>query len=168
VFDSNATASSTVYGTVFGANWDANWSLHPSLPGPLGTVGTRHPQSPGGYWIDYYHWQINTYSSCVSLISSASQPRITFDTFMQSVVQPVGADAAMGVNYGSNPACTSPATSPSPVGSHPSTCMGVVDPNYSTSYVAGIVTVKPAPPSSPHRLRNIRTYFETPSSFLRF
>ena len=106
VVDSNATTSSTVHEAVFGTNWDANWSLDPSLPGPLRTVGTPHLRFPGGYWIDYYHWQTNTYSSCVSLVSPGLFVRTTFDTFMQSVVQPIGADAVIGVNYGSNPTCT--------------------------------------------------------------
>ena len=104
--DSNATNSSTVHKAVFGANWDANWGLDPSLPGPLRTVGTTHFRFPGGYWIDYYHWQTNVYSSCVSLVAPGLTVLETFDTFMQSVVQPIGADAVIGVNYGSNPTCT--------------------------------------------------------------
>ena len=40
-----------------------------------------------------------------------------------------------------NPACTTTATSSSPVGNYPSTCSGAADPNYAISYTAGQVTV---------------------------
>jgi hypothetical protein len=43
------------------------------------------------------------------------------------------------------PICTTTATSSSPVGPYPSTCMGAVDPNYAISYVPGSVALNPAP-----------------------
>jgi hypothetical protein len=43
------------------------------------------------------------------------------------------------------PTCATTATSATPVGSYPSTCMGAVDPNYTITYVAGSVTVGPVP-----------------------
>jgi len=39
------------------------------------------------------------------------------------------------------PACSTTATSASPVGSYPSSCSGAADPNYAISYVAGQVSV---------------------------
>jgi FtsP/CotA-like multicopper oxidase with cupredoxin domain len=41
--------------------------------------------------------------------------------------------------------CTTTATSNSPVGSYPITCVGAVDPNYTITYVMGTVTVTPVP-----------------------
>ena len=46
------------------------------------------------------------------------------------------------------PTCSTTATSSSPAGPHPSSCTGAVDPNYSISYVAGSVSVGPAPSST--------------------
>jgi hypothetical protein len=43
------------------------------------------------------------------------------------------------------PTCTTTATSHSAVGSYPSSCTGAVDANYTIGYVAGTVTVTPAP-----------------------
>jgi hypothetical protein len=42
------------------------------------------------------------------------------------------------------PACTTTASSTSPVGTYASACSGAVDPNYAFTYVAGTVTVTPA------------------------
>ncbi len=39
------------------------------------------------------------------------------------------------------PTCSTTATSTSPVGPYPSTCLGAVDPNYTISYVSGTVTI---------------------------
>ena len=46
------------------------------------------------------------------------------------------------------PACTTTATTASPVGTYPSSCSGAVDPNYAISYVPGTVTVT-APDTTP-------------------
>jgi hypothetical protein len=43
------------------------------------------------------------------------------------------------------PTCTTTATASSPVGSYPTTCSGGVAPNYTFDYVAGALTVTPAP-----------------------
>jgi len=43
------------------------------------------------------------------------------------------------------PACSTTATSSSPVGNYPSTCAGAGSTNYTISYTAGTVTVNPAP-----------------------
>jgi hypothetical protein len=43
------------------------------------------------------------------------------------------------------PTCSTTASSSSPAGSYPSTCSGAADPNYTISYVAGTVTLTPAP-----------------------
>jgi hypothetical protein len=43
------------------------------------------------------------------------------------------------------PTCTTTATSTSPVGTYPITCAGAVDANYTITYVAGTVSITPAP-----------------------
>ncbi len=43
------------------------------------------------------------------------------------------------------PTCATTATSSSPPGTYPTTCTGAADPNYTISYVAGTLTVLPAP-----------------------
>jgi subtilase family serine protease len=47
--------------------------------------------------------------------------------------------------FSSPPTCTTTAVSTSNVGDYPSSCSGALDPNYTFSYVAGQVTVTPAP-----------------------
>lgn len=64
---------------------------------------------PGGSTSDFYHWQTNTYSSCMSSYYSGPVPSTgawTFDQFMQAIPIPVGAQVAITVNYGSNQNCT--------------------------------------------------------------
>jgi hypothetical protein len=61
---------------------------------------------PGGLLSDYYHWQTHTYGPCAPFPSPAAAT--SFDTWMQSVAQPMKADVAITVNYGSNAACTGP------------------------------------------------------------
>jgi len=46
------------------------------------------------------------------------------------------------------PTCSTTATSSSPAGPYPSSCTGAVDANYTISYVAGSVSVGPAPSST--------------------
>ena len=53
----------------------------------------------------------------------------------------VNGDTALAMQ----PACTTAATSSSPVGNYPTTCKGAADPNYAISYVAGTLTVAPVP-----------------------
>jgi hypothetical protein len=59
---------------------------------------------PGGLISDYYHWQTNSFSSCVAQYGLIS--RTTFDQFMQQVAQPLGVDVNITINYGSNAACS--------------------------------------------------------------
>jgi hypothetical protein len=51
----------------------------------------------------------------------------------------VGGDSAAVLT--TQPSCTTTATSSSPVGSYPITCSGALAPNYSSSYVAGTLSV---------------------------
>jgi FtsP/CotA-like multicopper oxidase with cupredoxin domain len=48
-------------------------------------------------------------------------------------------------NLTTQPICSTTATSASPVGTYPVTCMGALDPNYAISYIAGTLTVTAAP-----------------------
>ena len=58
---------------------------------------------PGGALSDFYHWQTNTYSTC-----SAITPEASFDTWMQNLVQPLGADVAITINNATNADCSGP------------------------------------------------------------
>ena len=67
----------------------------------LSSAGINLIRWPGR--ADFYHWQTNSYSVCSPALSSAAA---AFDTWMTTIVKPLGADVAITVNYGSNPACT--------------------------------------------------------------
>jgi MBG domain (YGX type)/Putative Ig domain len=54
-------------------------------------------------------------------------------------------DGDTAASLTTQPTCGTTATASSPVGSYPSTCAGAVDPAYTIGYVAGTVTVNPAP-----------------------
>ena len=83
-----------------------------------------------------------------TLTITASSPTITYGAV--PTITPLYSGFAGGDNASSlttPPTCSTTATSSSPVSGspYPSTCSGAVDPNYSIGYVAGAVTVKPAP-----------------------
>ena len=62
---------------------------------------------PGGLLSDYYHWQSHSYGPCSPYPNPPSATG--FDTWMQAIVQPLKADVAITVNYGTNATCTGPA-----------------------------------------------------------
>jgi FG-GAP-like repeat len=75
----------------------------PTYISPLASAGVGLIRWPGGAGADYYHWQNNTFSVCsVFNIQSTN----AFDAWMENFVGPLGADVAITVNYGTNPACT--------------------------------------------------------------
>ncbi len=59
---------------------------------------------PGGLISDYYHWQSHSYGPCSPYPNPPSAT--AFDTWMQAIVQPLKADVAVTVNYGTNATCT--------------------------------------------------------------
>ena len=85
------------------------------------------------------------------LTVTASSPAMTYGAAAPAVTPVysgfVGGDSASSLTTA--PACSTTATSSSPVGSYPSSCSGAVDANYDISYVAGTVTVNPALASVP-------------------
>ena len=120
----NAQASklATISKSVFGVNLSASMDL-------TNTYATYDPMMaafrnanfgivrwPMAGISDYYHWQTNSFSSCSSIWNPIA--RTTFDQFMQQVVQPLGVDVNITVNYGSN-----------------STCTGGADPNEAAAWV---------------------------------
>jgi hypothetical protein len=75
---------------------------------PLWTgAGTALFRWPGGLLADYYHWQTHSYGPCAPWPNPPSAT--AFDTWMKAIVQPMNADVAVTVNYGTNPTCTGPA-----------------------------------------------------------
>ena len=61
---------------------------------------------PGGLLSDYYHWKTHSYGSCSPFPNPPAET--SFDTWMQAVAQPMKANVAVTVNYGTNATCTGP------------------------------------------------------------
>ena len=90
----------TIPDTAFGVNtavWDNNM-LSPDVPDRLHQAGVTLLRFPGGSLSDIYHWQHN---SLTPGKGSYVNPNNTFDAFM-NIVQRVGAQAMITVNYGTN------------------------------------------------------------------
>jgi hypothetical protein len=64
-----------------------------------------------------------------TMVSGATVPTLTYVTIPSSLA------------FTTAPACTTTATSASPIGTYPITCVGGVAPNYSLSYTGGTMTV---------------------------
>jgi hypothetical protein len=69
----------------------------------LSSAGVHLIRWPGGALSDFYHWQTNTYSACSTYLAFSGN---AFDTWMQTIAQPLGAEVTITVNYGTNAACT--------------------------------------------------------------
>ncbi|HET9013982.1 MAG TPA: hypothetical protein VFN57_00175 [Thermomicrobiaceae bacterium] len=98
-------AQATVGPVAVGLN-TAVWDGHlqdAAVPGLLAGVGTKLLRFPGGSTADVYHWQTN---SITPGQAGYANPANTFDSFMQHVARPAGAQAMVTVNYGSNAAGT--------------------------------------------------------------
>lgn len=61
---------------------------------------------PGGLLSDYYHWQTHSYGPCAPWPNPPAEN--LFDTWMKAVAQPMHADVAITVNYGTDITCTGP------------------------------------------------------------
>ena len=73
------------------------------LPEKLKAAGVTALRFPGGSYSDCYHWK--THSATVGTTLYIN-PNDTFDNFMTKDVLPLGAQAVITVNYGSNAAGT--------------------------------------------------------------
>lgn len=108
--DANSTSLGTVSKDVFGVNQFAYENQSgATVTAALQSAGGGIIRYPGGSTSDFYHWQTNTYSSCMSSYYPGSVPSTgawTFDQFMQAIPIAVGAQVAITVNYGSNQNCT--------------------------------------------------------------
>ncbi len=85
---------------------------------------------------------------------TASSPAMTYGGAVPAIT-PVYSGLVAGDTAASlttPPACSTAATSTSPVGSYSSTCSGAVDPNYAISYTAGSVGRGPSA-AQHHRLQ---------------
>ncbi len=83
-------------------------SADPAYVPLLANAGIGLIRWPGGQVSDAYHWQTNSFGPCANT-SATPAAGTAFDTWMQNIVQPLDADVAITVNYGSNPTCTGPA-----------------------------------------------------------
>lgn len=98
VVNANKTIT-TISNSAFGINtatWDNNL-LDSAVPGLLHQAGVTILRYPGGSTADVYHWKDHTTTQGKDYIN----PNTNFDAFMH-VVQQVGAQAFITVNYGTN------------------------------------------------------------------
>jgi hypothetical protein len=111
--DARSPALATVHKDVFGANLLTNMNLtkeygpqyHGAMMKAFRNAHFGMLRSPLAILSDYYLWETNSFSSCVSkkwhLLS-----RTTFDELMQQVARPLGVDVNITVNYANNSDCT--------------------------------------------------------------
>ena len=80
---------------------------HRDLPAEVASVHPRILRWPGGSSADTYHWRTQTECNpSNNQLTSAYDPRSTFENFMHDIVIPGHYDVAITVNYGSNETCT--------------------------------------------------------------
>lgn len=73
--------------------------INPTVPTRLKAAGIGAVRYPGGSYADIFNWQTTTGNGGAYVNSNDS-----FDNWMNTVVNPSGAQAIITVNYGSNPA----------------------------------------------------------------
>ncbi len=83
-------------------------SVDPTYVPLLANAGIGLLRWPGGRVSDYYHWQTNSFGPCPN-IGAPPAAGTDFDNWMQTIAQPLNADVAITVNYGSDPNCIGPA-----------------------------------------------------------
>jgi hypothetical protein len=105
-----SVAGSTMTKDQLGANLliEVPESADPTYVPLLANAGIGLIRWPGGQVSDVYHWQTNSFGPCANT-SATPAAGTNFDSWMQNIVQPLHADVAITVNYGSNPNCTGPA-----------------------------------------------------------
>ena len=113
---------------------------------PVGTYATSCSGAvDGNYSITYVPGTITVTPAPLSI--TASSGSMTYSGEVPTVT-PTISGLQNGENIavlGSALACSSDANGSSPVGSYATTCAGALDANYSISYIAGSITVNPAP-----------------------
>jgi uncharacterized repeat protein (TIGR01451 family) len=107
----------------------------------LGTISGCSGLSSPNYAISYSDAGVTV--SPAPLTITASSAAMTYGTTPPAITPAysgfVNSDGPGSLS--TEPACSTTATSSSPVGTYPSTCTGAADPNYAISYVTGTVTV---------------------------
>ncbi len=78
----------------------------PGMAASFVTAGMTTTRWPGGLAADRYHWQTNTDGTGICGASDKPNRNSTFDHFMADIAARANLDAAITVNYGSNPQCT--------------------------------------------------------------
>jgi alpha-tubulin suppressor-like RCC1 family protein len=117
-----------------------------SSSSPVGTYSSTCSGAVGSnYTISYVPGAVVVGSA--TLVVSASSGSMTYGGSAPAITPTysgfVNGDSPASLT--TPPTCSTAATPASHVGSVPATCSGAVDPNYSIVYVAGSVTVGPAP-----------------------
>ena len=121
-------------------------SLTATSSSPVGTyISSCSGATDPNYTIGYVPGSVNVTPAPLTI--SASSPTMTYGGTVPAVTPLysgfVNGDSA--VSFTAAPGCATTATSSSPPGTYPAICSGAVDPNYTVDYVAGTVTVNPAP-----------------------
>lgn len=108
--DANGAPLATVGKNVFGVNQFAYENQSgATVTAALQSIGGGLIRYPGGSTSDFYHWQTNTYSTCMGSYYPgpvSASGAWTFDQFMEAIPIPSGAQVAITVNYGTNQDCT--------------------------------------------------------------
>ena len=136
----------------------ANGDTAASLSTPATCTTTATSNSPAGsypvtctgatdpnYTITYATGSLTIKPAALSV--SGPSASFTYGGTLPALAAPTYAGFVNGDTTASlsKPAtCATTATSSSPAGSYPVTCTGAVDPNYTITYTAGSVTIKPA------------------------
>jgi uncharacterized protein (TIGR03437 family) len=81
--------------------------IDPSFEELFASAGINLIRWPGGGLADGYQWQTNSFDPC-SPYGTGGAASLGFDAFMQTLIKPLSAEAAITVNYGSNATCTGP------------------------------------------------------------
>ena len=79
------------------------------------------------------------------LTITASSPSMTYGGTVPAITPSYSGLVNGDTAPATAPTCGTTATSGSPAGTYPTSCSGAADPNYSITYVAGTLTVNPAP-----------------------
>jgi len=109
---------------------------------PVGTYSSScSGASDPNYTISYVNGAVQI--TTASLVIAASSPTMTYGGTVPTV-NPSYSGFVNGDNASSltsAPSCSTTATSSSPAGSYPDSCVGAADPNYSITYVPGTTVV---------------------------
>jgi FtsP/CotA-like multicopper oxidase with cupredoxin domain len=146
-----ATITPSYVGFVAG-DTAATLAIAPNIPPACTTTATvlspigNYPITCSGavdsnYTISYVSGTLTIAQGVLTI--TAPSPTMAYGGVVPALAPTYSVNPVIGMT--TLPTCTTSATSTSPVGTYPVTCSGAVDSNYVIGYVAGILTITPAP-----------------------